>query len=150
MRYGGTAHKHINAVESINYIVKKISYAVHKIKPNAIVSVAIMPEPKMMHYYYGQDVPVLSRYVDALLPMVYKGSYGKTTSWIKSVTKTFAKQSNGAQIWTGLQTYKSEEDTTVLSYNALMKDARSAMAGGASGVVLFRIGITHYLNFNAV
>ena len=150
MRYGGTAHKHINAVESINYIVKKISYAVHKIKPNAIVSVAIMPEPKMMHYYYGQDVPVLSRYVDALLPMVYKGSYGKTTSWIKSVTKTFAKQSNGAQIWTGLQTYKSEEDTTMLSYNALMKDARSAMAGEASGVVLFRIGLTHYLNFNEV
>lgn len=150
MRYGGTAHKHINAIKSINFIVKKVSYAVHKIKPNAIVSVAIMPEPKMMHYYYGQDVPTLSKYVDALLPMVYKGSYGKTTSWIKSVTKTFVGQSKGAQIWTGIQSYRSEEDTTPLSYDALMKDAKSAMAGGAKGVVLFRIGITHYLNFNAV
>ena len=150
MRYGGTAHKHINAIKSINFIVKKVSYAVHKIKPNAIVSVAIMPEPKMMHYYYGQDVPTLSKYVDALLPMVYKGSYGKTTSWIKSVTKTFVGQSKGAQIWTGIQSYRSEEDTTPLSYDALMKDAKSAMAGGAKGVVLFRIGITYYLNFNKV
>ena len=150
MRYGGTAHKHINAVESINYIVKKISYAVHKIKPNAIVSIAIMPEPDMMLYYYGQHVPSLSKYVDALLPMAYKSAYGKNTNWIKSVTKTFVKQSNGAQIWTGIESYHSEENPSPLSYNALMKDAKYAMAGGAKGVVLFRIGITHYLNFNRV
>lgn len=150
MRYGGTAHNHINAIESINYIVKKISYAVHSVKPNAMVSIAIMPEPDMMHYYYGQDVPTLSRYADALLPMVYKGSYGQPSKWIKSVTKTFVKQSNGAQIWTGLQTYKSEEDTSRISYDELMKDARYAMKGGAKGVVLFRIGITHYLNFKKV
>lgn len=150
MRYGGTAHKHINALASINYIVKKISYAVHAVNPNAIVSIAIMPEPSMMHYYYGQDVPTLSKYVDALLPMAYKGSYGKNTNWIKSVTQTFVKQSNGAQIWTGIQTYKSEDDTSRLSYANLMKDARSAMNGGAKGVVLFRIGLTYYLNFKAV
>ena len=150
MRYGGTAHKHINSIESINYIVKKISYAVHSVNPNAIMSIAIMPEPSMMHYYYGQDVPTLSKYVDALLPMAYKGSYGQNTKWIQSVTKTFVKQSNGAQIWTGLQTYKSEEDTSKLPYNALMIDARSAMKGGAAGVVLFRVGITYYLNFRNV
>ncbi len=150
MRYGGTAHKHINAVQSITYIVKKISYAVHSIKPNAIVSVAVMPEPDMMLYYYGQDIPQLSKYADALLPMVYKSAYGKNTNWIRSVTKTFVKQSNGAKIWTGIESYKSENNPVSLSYAALMKDARTAMAGGADGVVIFRIGLTKYLNFKNV
>ena len=150
MRFGGTAHNYVNSKESITYVVKKISYAVHKIKPNAIVSVAVMPEPKMMLYYYGQDIPVLSRYVDALLPMAYKSAYGKSTNWIKSVTKTFAKQSNGAKIWTGIESYKSENNPVSLSHKELMKNARAAMAGGAAGVVIFRIGLTNYLDFKKV
>lgn len=150
MRYGGTAHKHINADASITYIVKRISYAVHKAKPNSIVSVALMPEPSMMHYYYGQDVPSLSKYADALIPMVYKGNYGKNNKWIYTVTKTFVKQSRGAQIWTGLQSYRSDYDVSVLPYAELLKDARAAKNGGAKGIVLFRIGISHYLNFKAV
>ena len=150
MRYGGTAHKHPNAVKSVNYFVKKASIKIHKIKPNCIVSVALMPEPDMMHYYYGQDVPTMSKYCDCLLPMVYKGSYGQPRSWIKSVTKTFVKQSNGAQIWTGLQTYHSEENTAELSHSTLLKDAKKAMAGGAKGVILFRIGISCNFNFNKV
>jgi hypothetical protein len=150
MRYGGTAHKHPHAIDSVNYFVKKASTKIHKIKPNCIVSVALMPEPKMMHYYYGQDVPTLSKYCDCLLPMAYKGSYGQPRSWIKSVTKTFVKQSNGAQIWTGLQTYHSESNTAKLSHNVLLKDAKKAMAGGAKGVILFRIGISCNFNFKKV
>ncbi|MDO5859250.1 Ig-like domain-containing protein [Methanobrevibacter sp.] len=150
MRYGGTAHKHINAIASINYIVKKISYSVHKVNKNCIVSVALMPEPSMMHYYYGQDVPSLSKYVDALIPMAYKGNYGKNTNWIKGVTNTFVKQSMGAQIWTGLQAYHSDDNTNPLSYSELLKDAKAAKSGGAKGIVLFRIGISKYLNFKLV
>lgn len=150
MRYGGTAHKHPNAVKSVNYFVKKASIKIHNIRPDCIVSVALMPEPDMMHYYYGQDVPTLSKYCDCLLPMAYKGSYGQPRAWIKYVTKTFVKQSNGAQIWTGLQTYHSEEDTSELTHDVLLKDAKKAMAGGAKGVVLFRIGISCNFNFNRV
>lgn len=150
MRFGGTAHKYTTSTKAINYIVKKISVGVHKIKSNSIVSVAIMPEPSMMTYYYGQDIPTMSKYVDALLPMVYKGNYNKDTSWIKSVTKTFVSQSNGAQIWTGLQAYKSDSNVAKLSHSALLKDAKAAKDGGATGVILFRIGVTNYLNFAKV
>ena len=150
MRYGGTAHKHKNAVESINYMVKKATVKIHNIKPNCIVSGAIMPEPSMMKYYYGQDIPTLSRYVDALLPMVYRGNYHQTRSWIKSVTKTFVRESKGAQIWTGLQTYHSDSNTAKLSQSSLLKDANYAMKGGAKGVILFRIGISCNFNFNKV
>ncbi len=150
MRYGGTAHKHKNAVESINYIVKKAAVKIHKAKPNCIVSGALMPEQGMMEYYYGQDVATLSRYVDALLPMVYKGNYHQTRSWIKSVTKTFVQQSRGAQIWTGLQSYHSDSDTSKLSQSSLLKDAKAAKKGGALGIVLFRIGISCNFNFKKV
>lgn len=150
VRYGGTAHKHPNAVKSVNWFSKRASLAIHKVRPNCIVSAALMPEPKMMHYYYGQDVATMSRYMDVLIPMVYKGNYHKTTSWIKSVTKTFVGQSNGAQIWTGLQSYYSDDNTKKLPQSSLLKDARAAKSGGALGVILFRIGISCNFNFNKV
>ena len=150
VRFGGTAHLYKTSVKAINYFVKKTSIKIHKINSKCIVSAAVMPEPKMMHYYYGQDIPTMSKYVDAIIPMVYKGNYGKTTSWVKSVTKTFASQSNGAQIWTGLQSYKSDNNAKKLSQSTLIKDARAAKNGGAAGVILFRIGISCNFNFSKV
>ena len=137
VRFGGTAHLYKDPNRAINYFSKKASTEIHKIKPNCIVSAALMPEPKMMTYYYGQDVSTMSKYMDALIPMVYKGNYHQTTKWVKSVTKTFVKQSNGAQIWTGLQSYHSDNNAKKLTQKSLLKDARAAKAGGAKGVVLF-------------
>ena len=74
----------------------------------------------------------------------------KDRPWITSVTKAFVKQSNGAQVWTGLQAYKSDSNPKKLSHSTLLKDAKAAMEGGAKGVVLFRIGVSRYLNFKKV
>lgn len=150
VRFGGSAHKYKKSIKAINYFVKKASIQVRKIKSKIIVSAAIMPEPKMMHYYYGQDVPTMSKYMDTLIPMVYKGNYHKPRSWIKSVTKTFVKQSNGAQIWTGLQSYHSDHNAKKLSHKTLLKDAKATKEGGAKGVMLFRIGISCNFNFKNV
>lgn len=150
VRYGGTAHLYKNPEKAINYFVKKASIEIHKIKPNCIVSAALMPEPSMMNYYYGQDVSTMSRYVDALLPMVYKGNYHQTSSWITQVTKSFVSQSNGAQLWTGLQSYHSDSNPKKLTQSTLLKDAKAAKKGGASGIVLFRIGISCNFNFKKV
>ena len=150
MRFGGTAHLYKNPNRAMNYFAKKASIQIHKVKSNCIVSGALMPEPSMMTYYYGQDVSTMSKYMDAFLPMVYKGNYHQTTKWIKSVTKKFVSQSNGAQIWTGLQSYHSDNNAKKLTQKALLKDARAAKEGGAKGVVLFRIGISCNFNFNKV
>ena len=150
VRFGGTAHLYKNPNRAINYFSKKVSTEIHKIRPKCIVSAAIMPEPKMMTYYYGQDVSTMSKYMDVLIPMVYKGNYHQTTKWVKSVTKTFVKQSNGAQIWTGLQSYHSDSNAKKLTQKSLLKDARAAKAGGAKGVILFRIGISCNFNFKKV
>ena len=150
VRFDGSAHLYKTSADAVNYFVKKACDAVRKVKSNIIVSAAIMPEPGAMNYYYGQDIPTMSKYVDVLLPMVYKGNYGKNTAWINKVTKTFVKESNGAQIWTGLQAYKSDSNAVKLTQSELKKDAKAAKNGGAAGVVLFRWGFTRNFKFNKV
>lgn len=147
VRYAGNAHSYSNSVNAINTFIKKATTAVHGVNKNLIVSAAVMPEPSGMEYYYGQDIPTMGRYLDAIIPMVYKGNYNAGTSWIKWVTQTFEKQSSKAKIWTGLQSYGSDENTRLLSSSELMGDARAAMAGGADGVILFRFGLFNDINF---
>lgn len=147
VRYPGTAHNYANSVNAVNTFIKKATSAIHGVNKNLIVSAAVMPEPSGMEYYYGQDISTMGRYLDAIIPMVYKGNYHAGDAWIKSVTQTFAKQSKKAKIWTGLQTYESDEDLKMLSANELRGDARAAYNGGAAGVILFRFGLFNYINF---
>lgn len=147
LRFAGNAHKYKNSAEAVNYFAKQASIVLNKVNPDIIISAALMPEPNDMKKYYGQEVPVLSKYMDVIIPMVYKGNYYASTNWIKKTTNAFVKQTNGAQIWTGLQSYKSDWDITKLSYNALFKDAQAAKKGGASGVIMFRWGLSALLNF---
>ncbi len=150
VRYPGNAFQYKNSIKAVNYFVKKASTAVHKVNKKLIVSAAVMPEPSSMKKYYAQDIPTMSKYVDVIVPMVYKGNYHAGTKWIKSVTKAFAKQSKKAKIWTGLQTYKSDSKLNKLSAKELMGDADAAALGGAYGVMLFRYGLINYINFNNV
>ena len=150
LRYPGTAYKYKNGTKAINYFTKTASKAVHKIDSSLIVSAAVMPEPSSMKYYYGQDIGTMSKYLDVIIPMVYKGNYKAGASWIKSVTSSLVKKSNGAKIWTGLQSYRSDSDVTKISANELMNDAFAASMGGAYGVILFRYGVTNLINFNNV
>ena len=150
IRFGGTAYKYKTSTQAINYIVKKICLGIHKSKPNCIVSAAVMPEVSKMKYWYGQDISTMGRYLDAIVPMVYKGTFHQKSSWITKVVKTYKTQSKSAVIWAGLQTYHADNNAKLLSYKTLLKDAKAAKAGGATGSILFRIGITHYLNFKKV
>lgn len=150
LRYPGTAYKYANGVKAINYFTKHASNAVHKINSKLIVSAAVMPEPSSMKYYYGQDIPTMSKYLDVIVPMEYKGNYNAGTSWITKVTKAFVKKSNGAKVWVGLQSYKSDSKLTKSSSSSLMNDAYAASMGGARGVMMFRFGLLNYINFNNV
>lgn len=150
VRYPGNAYHYDGAVKAVNTFIKKATKAVHNVNKKIIVSAAVMPEPSSMKKYYAQDIPTMGKYLDAILPMVYKGNYHAGSKWIKSVTKTFAKQSKKAKIWTGLQTYKSDESLKKLSAKELMADADAAAVGGAYGVILFRYGLFNYINFNEV
>ncbi len=148
LRFGGTAYKFPKAAESINYFVQTAVSAIKSVNPNCLVSAALMPEPDNMLYYDGQDYPTLTRYLDFVLPMVYKGNYKQNTAWIQSITQWFVDNSNGAQVWTGLQSYRSDDDVTRLSVSELAGDAQASLNGGARGVVMFRWGVSNFINFN--
>ena len=150
LRFPGNAYNYKNGVKAVNYFTKQASKAIHKVNKKLIVSAAVMPEPSGMKYYYGQDIPTMSKYLDAIVPMVYKGNYHAGDKWIKAVTKAFVKQSKKAKIWTGLQSYRSDENWGKLSAKELMGDADAAALGGAHGVILFRYGLVDYINFNEV
>ena len=148
LRFGGTAYKFPTAAESINYFVATAVSAIKSVNPNCLVSAALMPEPDNMLYYDGQDYPTLTKYLDCVLPMVYKGNYHQNTAWIQSITKWFVDNSNGAQVWTGLQAYRSDDDVTRLLVSELTGDAQASLNGGGRGVVMFRWGVTNFINFN--
>ena len=150
LRFPGTAYKYSNGVKAINYFTKTACDALHKQNSKLIVSAAIMPEPSSNKYYYGQDVATISKYLDVVIPMVYKGNYNQGASWVKSVTSAIAKQSNGAEVWTGLQGYASDSNAKALSASTLLKDANYAMAGGADGVIIFRYSLFTFIDFDKV
>lgn len=150
LRFAGTAYKHKNGVDAINYFTKQACDELHKFNPNLIVSAAVMPEPSGMKYYYGQDIPTISQYLDVIIPMVYKGNYNKGTAWIKSVTETFVGMSKGALVWTGLQGYYSDSDVTSIPASSLKADSKAALDGGARGIVVFRYTLFNVFDFNTL
>jgi hypothetical protein len=147
LRYPGTAYKTTGGTAAITEFVKEVTAACRAVNPNIIMSAAVMPETTNNIYYYGQDVPAISKYLDVLIPMQYKGNYNTGTNWLASTTKWFVDNSNGAEIWSGLQSYLSDSNTAKLSYNELFNDAQTVVSNGADGVMLFRFGLSNFLNF---
>ena len=150
LRYPGNAYKTSGGTAAINEFVKQITSAVHGVNSNLIVSCAIMPETTDNKYYYGQDMAVISKYMDVVIPMIYKGNYESGTSWIKSTTKWFVSNSKGAKVWAGLQGYVSDDNVVNLPTSEIKGDSQAALNGGASGVIIFRWGVTNLVNYNSL
>ena len=142
LRYPGNAYKTNGGAEAITSFVK----SVRKENPNTFLSCAVMPESNGK-YYYGQDIEALGKIVDAILPMQYKGNYQGGTDWLKSTTKLFSSK---ATIWSGLQSYKSDDDTTTLSSTELLNDAKTCLDNGAKGIILFRYSLSPNVNFTSL
>ena len=154
VRYPGSAYKHDGATDALTETIKQLTSAIKNYNPNLMVAATCMPEileydkdgNYHMTYYYGQDVPEWSKYLDVIMPMVYKGEYRHDSAWIKDVTEGFVKASEKAQIWTVLETYVSPKDTTPLDADELRYDSELALEGGADGLVFFRAGLINYFN----
>ena len=142
LRYPGNAYKTTGGADAITNFVKKVRSQ----NPKTFLSCAVMPE-QSDKYYYGQDIDALGKIVDAIVPMQYKGNYEGNTTWLKTTSKLFASKGN---LWSGLQTYKSDNDTTKLSSSELIKDVKSCLNSGAKGVMLFRYGVSTDINFGSL
>lgn len=150
IRFPGDAYNHKNGVSAISYFTKLAAEELHNNYRGIIVSAAVMPEPNGMKYYYGQDIPYMSRYLDIIIPMVYKGNYESSSAWIRSTTAAFVRMSEGAEIWTGLQGYYSDSYVKKLPQADIITDAVNAVSGGAKGVIVFRYTLFSMFNFNSL
>ena len=150
LRYPGTAYKTSGGTAAITQFVKQATSALHAVDSNLIVSCAIMPETSNNIYYYGQDFAQISKYMDLVVPMIYKGNYGQSSSWITSTSKWFAENSNGAKVWAGLQGYASDDDVTKLTSTSIKADSQAALNGKATGVIIFRWGVTNFVDFKSL
>ncbi len=150
VRYSGVgdnaAYDNPNATATITSFISQVKQLIISKKPKTALSASVMPEGANNAYYYGQDYGQLAKYLDFIVPMIYKGNYGQNTTWIGTTTKYIADHAidaNGIKIpvIAGLQTYVSDYDTTILNSNELNQDIKSATNNGASGYVLFRYGM---------
>lgn len=148
IRFGATAPKYKNAEYTITVTVKKLTQAIKSKNKNCIVSSSVMADGVESNvYYYGQNLTQMSEYVDVIVPMAYKGNYNKDRAWIEDTSSAFKKAMNGkAQLWVGLQAYRSDNDIRKWSKSALAKDIKYAFKGGANGIVLFRYSLTRFVN----
>ena len=143
LRYPGNAYKTSGGADAITAFVKKVKSQ----NPKIFLTCAVMPENEDDKKYYGQDIPALGKIVDAVIPMQYKGNYSSGTSWLQATTKYFSKY---ATVWSGLQTYKSDDDPTQLSAKEILSDAKTCISNGAKGIILFRYGICPSINFTSL
>ncbi len=153
VRYPGNAYKNPGGTEAVTSFVKKVSETVNSIKPKVAVSAAVMPEGSTNAYYYGQNYTQLSKYLDFLVPMIYKGNYGYNSStgtnskgkdgadWIGSTVAYIVSQTNGTPVIAGIQTYRSDNNLTQIPADELNDDIKAAGDNGASGYALFRYGL---------
>lgn len=141
LRYPGTAYKTEGGADAVTNFAQQVK---NSIPSNIILSCAVMPENETKKYY-GQDIDALGKIMDYVIPMQYKGNYNKDVSWLASTTANFSKKAN---ILSGLQSYKSDNDTTLLSSTELERDIKACLDSGAKGVLLFRYGLANNINFN--
>lgn len=106
-RYNGTTHV-TSFVQNIYNEIQLINNQDTPNKPYILLSAALMPETSVNGYYYGQNYTQLAPYLDFMVPMIYKGNYGKNTTWIAYVTDYIVKAANGTPVVAGLQTYMSD------------------------------------------
>ena len=155
IRYGGTAYKHdypgCRATWQITEFCKQLNEAVKPVNPNIILSAALMPEINS-EYYYGQNPTQMGKYLDVLMPMVYRYGYAgedKPLSWVEEVCNWFVANSGGAQVWAGIQTYtldltRTNEHPIEMCADSILADCKDIVNTNAHGIVLFRHGLGEF------
>lgn len=136
LRYPGTAKGQTSAITSLVKTIRERTSGL-------VLTAAVMPEGASNAQYYGQDYAALAKYLDALVPMVYKGNYKASRDWITSATKYIVGKAPG-KVVVALQTYNSDQDTTKLAVTSLNNDIEAARNGGANGIALFRYGLSNF------
>lgn len=152
VRYKGDApihrsHGHDPTMEVTDFVKRVREEVIDSINPNLSLSAALMPPCEDTVKWYGQDYGQLAKYLDFMVPMIYRYSYNGDLNWIAKVTAMAVSKSNGTSIVVGLQNYDPDLGYQLLSPTELNNDINSAMVNGAAGFVVFRYGPGKYVTY---
>ena len=148
IRFGGRAYTHnhsdeVNAVGAVNRCCKEISDLAHSYDEGLVTSAALMGENHASGIrYYGQDYDTMGQYLDILMPMIYKYSYGYTANGCRELGNQVASNKGGAECWAGTTTYQGDDSSvTPMDAEGILSDCSAYKGSNVKGIVLFRYGL---------
>ena len=121
--------------------------AIHEINPNLIISAAVCPMPEHLVDWFGCNYSALTSSVDAVLPMLYIGSFYKDVSWVSENAKWFRENSKGADVWPGLQGYITDNNMNVVPIAQAKMEINAVLDQNATGAIFYRYGCSPNIDF---
>ena len=97
------------------------------------VSAVIKAEISASKKYYGYGA--LANCLDLMVPMIYKSSNDKDTSWIVTTTKYIVSKTNGTPVLAGLENYNLDPSLKPLSTLAVNYDIKIDKANRVIGTL---------------
>ena len=133
---------------NIRALAEHIISAARSVKPDLIISSALMPEgaydSATSELHYGQSYDDAAALYDYVCPMAYSASYGKNESWVTDIAKKAIDKGN--KIVMGIQVFDAATSARIM---AEMENIRKLMSdptygSGMLGAVFFRSGTFEY------
>lgn len=155
VRFGGTAYKHnpsveVNAIGAVDRCCREVREVADSFDAGILTSAALMPEINSAEYY-GQVPSHMGKYLHILMPMIYRYSYHYSDESCKRVANWFADNAAGAQMWSGIQTYRgNDEKVDPMNAEDIRKDIDIFMDTHGAGIVLFRYGLGTFPDVNDI
>ena len=157
IRFGGKAYTHnygdVTAEGAVTEFCRQIRAFADTYDEGIVLSAALMAEDEQSDiYYYGQNMYEMGKYMDILMPMIYRYqengiSYGD--SWCQKMASMFAGNNGIAECWAGMQTYEYPGGKIAgLSASRIQSDIDVFKDTKAKGIVLFRYGYGDFPDVN--
>lgn len=131
--------------ENVQKFFEDLSNCAKQIKPDIIISAALMPEPGSLDsterafglVHYGQNYAIFAENCGMIIPMAYHKDYNKNSSWITETIFVGTKEqihTNDTKVVMGLQGYSP------VTGDELAQIIDECIDKNTNGVCIFRAG----------
>ena len=122
--------------------ITAIRDTMESVKPGIKLTAAFMPEgiydPNLADVHYAQNYALHSTLLDMISPMSYFKSYGKSTSWLKTIAiSAINRVDSRCKIVAGLQDFAGADGVAVTP-TEMDEQIAYALDGGSYGVLIFK------------
>lgn len=93
---------------SVTELVREVHQSVKSVRPQAILSAAVFPDPQIAYYLKGQDWPtwIGQGYLDLVVPMAYHGDHHRVTAQMAEAKR----RAQGRAVFAGLGAWIKDPD----------------------------------------